>query len=763
MKKTCILFGIIVFSLFSHSLRAQLKNKVDGDKIKSIISHIASDEFQGRQTATSGCVMTEEYFANEFKKLKLLPVGDNGSYFYNYSVPDYNENIQPTLTIEDRAFITGWDEEFWLAYNSDGGTAEAEIVFAGYGIYAPEKNRNDFENIDIKNKIVLIKRGAPLKNVEGWRAYCIDSIKAEYCSRNGALGILFYNTVDRFNAPKLTPYYNNYLAEKNVISNFPVFMVDERVARFILYKAPTPYYRMNRAIEKENVSFSTGKIAKMSAATTGKTPKPTRNVLAMLPGTDPKLKNEYIVIGGHIDHIGMDDAGNICNGADDNASGPSIALGIAQAMVKNKFKPKRSIVFVGWTGEEMGLLGSEAWCEKPTLDLSKIVVYFNLDMVGLGDGNLDMPGTEFAPEVSEFIKNNTDSTTLKRINWEPGGIGGSDHNGFLRKGVPAFAGMTSGSHPDYHQPGDDADKIKTDILQFTGDFIYHCIEKIATSNQNFISPERMEENKLNLINFILMKPILSDNMTETLKDRKVNHAFIDFSDKAQSSSKEENFITLLNSFEKTREELSQDDKYLLAPTAYESATASWRGKTGLMPAFNPDAIGLDNLMLKVIAKYGFRLAIINNQSSALADSSKLKSLINISSESGVGLLLDNLTSDNLEIILDKANKPFFVLCSDPQIFSDTIVAKLVDKKCLVGFQPSNQSNITKDLEYFEMLRTKFGDSNITLSPIGFTQQNDKYFKQFLSEFIKKYPNIYFQENIFDGNFNTIISKSLQED
>jgi hypothetical protein len=757
---SCLLVGILI--LIPPFLSAQLPKRVDGESIKKIISIIASDEYQGRETGTKGSVMAEDYFANEFKKLKLLPGGDKGSYYYNYTFQKQDEGEKPTLTIEDRIFVSGWGEDFYLTYRSDGGNADAEIVFAGYGIFSPEKKRNDFDSIDIKGKIVLIKHGAPLKDISGWRPYCIDSVKAEYCYKNGALGVLFFEPIERTYQQILVPYYNNTLAKRSILHGFPVFTVDERVARFIFQKTKFSYWRILQTIDRQTASFNTGKKCKINAKVSKDSSMIARNVLAVLPGSDSKLKNEYILIGGHIDHLGIGQDGIIRNGADDNASGPSVALGIAQAMIKNKFKPKRSIVFVGWTGEEEGLLGSKAWCEKPSIDLKKIVVYFNLDMVGLGDGKLDMPGTEFAPEVFEFIKRNADSTFLKHINWEKGGLGGSDHNYFLLHGVPAFAGMTSGSHPDYHQSGDDADKIKTDILQLTGDFIYYCTEKIANSKEGFVSENRFYENKIKLIDYNLILPVLSNNYKKDLDNRSAKLAFIDFSDVTNSSDPQENFLSLLKGFDNMLKLNKPEEKIMLATNANEAVNSKWMDKLGLLAAFNPESIGLDETWFKVLAKYGYRLAIVDSKSSVINDSSGLKKLIQLSNENGVGLILNNLSATSLETTLKSSKSPCLILSKDPDLYTDNLINLIKEGSHLVVYQLNKEAGIQNDFDKFEALKKKVGDELITISPYDLSESNYNYFNQFLLNFIIVYPNEDYQSRILTENFIQFAAKSLQK-
>ncbi|MHC1705164.1 MAG: M20/M25/M40 family metallo-hydrolase [Tenuifilaceae bacterium] len=756
-KSTLLYLIFSILLLIPTSISAQLPKKVDGDNIKKIISIISSDEYQGRETGKIGSVMVEDYFANEFKKLKLIPAGDKGSYYYDYSIKDEAEDEKPLLSIDDRSFYSGWGEDFNLSYRSDGGNAEAEIVFAGYGIYCPEKKRNDYDSIDIKGKIVLIRRGAPRKDISGWRPYSIDSVKAEYCYKNGAVGVLFYSPTERTVEQNLVPYYNNSLGKKSVLRGFPVFTVDERVARFVFLKTKKSYWRISSTMDRQNVSFSTGKKCKMSAKASSGQQIKTRNVLAMLPGSDPKLKNEYILIGGHIDHIGIGQDSVIRNGADDNASGPSVALGIAQAMVKNKYKPKRSIIFVGWTGEEKGLLGSKAWCEKPTIDLKKIVVYFNLDMVGLGDGKLDMPGTDFAPEVYEFIKKNTDTTSLKQINWEKGGLGGSDHNYFLMKGVPAFAGMTSGPHPDYHQAGDDADKIKADILQMVGDFIYHSTEKIASSKENFISENRFNENKIKLVDYHILTPIFSNIIKADLENKNANLAIIDFSDIAKSENPQENFISLLKGFDSNK----AGDRFLLATNPYEAVYSKWMEKFGLLATFNPQSIEYDETLFKVLAKFGYRFATVNNNSKAITDTTILKKLIKLANGNGVGLVLNNLPTAFLEKILKKAKNPCLVLSNDPISYSDNLISIIKANNHLVVYQINNKLGVQNTFENYEVIKKKIGNELITISPEDLSENNYNYFKQFLLKFLATYPNKDDQAQIFTDNFIQFASKSLQ--
>ncbi len=754
-NRRILIFCVCLLSL-PICLNAQLPVKVSGENIKKIISEIASDEYQGRATGTPGCIKAEEYFASAFKKLKLVPMGDSGTYFYHYTITNDDYEFRPTLVVDERIFYYGSNEDFAVFDGSDRGAAEAEIVFAGYGIVNPDKDRNDFDSLEIRNKIVLMKRGAPGNDIAGWRPSCIDSVKVAYCFQHGALGVLFFEPSPRFNPQVLLPNYNNHLAG-TIIPGFPVFSVEDRVARFILAKSGHYYYRLMSNLENQVVSFNTGRIGAMSVKPNSKPIIKARNVLAMLPGTDRKLKDEYILIGGHMDHVGMDDEGNIRNGADDNASGPSVALGIAQAMVESGFKPKRSIVFIGWTGEEMGLLGSKAWCEKPNIDLTKILVYFNLDMVGLGNGGLNMPGTEFAPEVYQYIQKHTDTTALKKITWSKGGLGGSDHNYFLMKGVPAFAGMTAGSHPEYHQTGDDPEKIQVDILQFTGDFIYNCAAIIADAKESFLSAGRMDENKFKLLTYNILSPIFSGSYRKDLENRSYRLGIVDFSDAAYSAVPAENFMSLLDAYTLAAAPQKQRDNFTLAKSAYEAMVS----RTGLLATFNADLVQWDDLMLRVLARYGYRLTRINDNSGVLKDTAALRKGVLLAAEAGVGLILDNLNTASLDQVISLAADPCLILSSNTSLIADSLLKKIVTKEHLVVFQPRAGSDTDAAFENFISLLKKVGRDHIIIAPADLTESGFTAFKLFMMDFIAHYPSREFQTKILTGNMQNFAAKSLQ--
>jgi acetylornithine deacetylase/succinyl-diaminopimelate desuccinylase-like protein len=198
-----------------------------------------------------------------------------------------------------------------------------------------------------------------------------------------------------------------------------------------------------------------------------------RNVLAKVTGTDPSLKHEYVIVGGHLDHVGVTN-GVIFNGADDNASGAATTMEIARLFAVNKVKPKRTLIFCLWTGEEQGLLGSNYYAANPTdgVVMDRVVGYFNLDMVALGD-RIGAPGALNFPTIWEVIKRDQRPDVIGVVDPSTSGPGGSDYSAFIERGIEALGLMTSGGagHPDYHDAGDDAVKSDAAILGKTAQFV----------------------------------------------------------------------------------------------------------------------------------------------------------------------------------------------------------------------------------------------------------------------------------------------------
>ena len=451
----------------------------------------------------------DDYVAAKFKEYGLKPSGDGGtSYFQKVPIarPVTVNTGAPALSVDGRAFFFD-DSDFTVNALSTAKTAvKAEVVFVGYGLSLPAKGLDEYAGIDVKGKIVLAYKGSPdAFNPPAGRGMMggtptvapapigltteetSDTAKIVTAHDKGAAAILLYDPnpapTGRFvmGMPMGGP---QGAGAPKINRNFLAFDVTERVFRALMRKPPqasaNEFTKMLNAIRldikaKKSRSKATGAAAALKGYDRIDVYKGEGvNVIGKIEGTDPALKDQVIVLGGHLDHLGTRGS-VVMNGADDDASGPAVAMEVARVLTQAGFKPKRTIVFAAWCGEEMGLLGSNFFGSKPPagITMDKVVANFNLDMVGLGDG-IGAPGALNFPEIWEkVIKRDQDPDVIAAVNPSTGGPGGSDHSTFITKGIVSMALMTSGGvgHPDYHDSGDDTSKIDAEILRKTAQFV----------------------------------------------------------------------------------------------------------------------------------------------------------------------------------------------------------------------------------------------------------------------------------------------------
>jgi hypothetical protein len=288
--------------------------------------------------------------------------------------------------------------------------------------------------------------------------------------------------------------------------------IDARVFRQVMYRDPVALQESPRAFtarvdqirrdirDKKPRSMATGAKAQVKGYPTAKYygekygNNVSHNVVGKVEGTDPKLKNQYIVIGGHMDHLGVTN-GVVFPGADDDASGAATVMEMARLFAVNAttIKPKRTIIFALWCGEEQGLYGSNYWGEHPTdgVTMDNVVANFNNDMVGLGDG-IGAPGALNFPAIFDVVMRNQDPDVAKAVH--PSTAGGSDYSTFIEKGIEAFALMSDGGvgHPDYHDSGDKTGKIDPEMLRKNGQFVLQGAINVANETAvNLIVPDRI--------------------------------------------------------------------------------------------------------------------------------------------------------------------------------------------------------------------------------------------------------------------------------
>jgi aminopeptidase YwaD len=430
--------------------------------IKNLQAHVktlASPKLEGRLAIAPGAHKAADYIAGYFKKLGLEPKGTKG-YFQDF---DYTLGTVPGKN--NRLSILSGGKKWKANPNqirplglTTNNTVEAETVFVGYGIVDPDKNYDDYAGVDVQGKIVLVLRGTPefLGNASGYGLIR----KVRTAAEKGAVGFVLINLPA-----------NQYLMPMQSGQGVSgVSIVAMNVASIVGNRLLQPIgLDVRRAIERINTTqkpFSQVLPGVKVGLTAEKLPNKgiARNVLGFLPGNDPLLKEEMIVIGAHYDHLGYGETGSLATdpdgihfGADDNASGTAGMLELARALAADRKNLKRSVLFMAFTAEEEGLVGSAHFTRNATVPLEKIAAMINMDMIGrLKNNRLTIGGVGTSPEWKELIEKVNDGSF--QIMEDRSGMGASDHTSFYLKNIPVLFFFT-GIHEDYHRPTDTWDKI----------------------------------------------------------------------------------------------------------------------------------------------------------------------------------------------------------------------------------------------------------------------------------------------------------------
>lgn len=502
-------FIFSIFSLFIFSLSfAQKKTVSDitANDLKEHISYLASDALKGRKTGAAEDKLGAEYIKNIFLKFKLKPLCDNGFQYFD-PVTDVEMGVGNNFSFD--GFTGKAGEDFNPFSFSKNGTLTSGAVFVGYGFDIPADSIkwNDYKDVDVKGKWAVIFRGEPdPDNMSSpYIEYSQERYKVITAKEKGAAGVIFITGKSQEKEDKIVLL--NF--DKNVSdAGIPVLNINRILAEKLFKKANHAIDETEENINKNKKPLSFIIPCEVSATTNVVQVKVrTQNVVMLLEGSDLQLKDEYIVLGAHFDHLGMGgknsgsrmpDTLAVHNGADDNASGVAAILEIAEKMASLKTTTKRSIIFVAFTGEEIGMLGSKYFVKNLPFEKTKIKAMFNFDMVGRmkkDKKNLSVSGTGTSVEW-ESILNKYTVNRLFETNFTTDGYGPSDHAAFYSADIPVLF-FTTGAHEDYHTPFDDADKIDYDGEKAILDFAYDIVFDVAnlTSQLTFREAGSKEQTK----------------------------------------------------------------------------------------------------------------------------------------------------------------------------------------------------------------------------------------------------------------------------
>jgi aminopeptidase YwaD len=524
MKRTtfALFSGVLLGALLtSPSLAADGvgRHALSPESIKAEITYLASDPLKGRLTGEPGNEMAARYIAQEFARDGLKPLGtarqrdpnvplDGSGYYQPFtfiagravgkgcSLEFGRESRAGSGDIASSAFHpTGWQkmrlhEDYEISGISGGGNAVGELVFVGYGIRAPQANHDDYANLDIKGKVVLLLSGSPKEDPHSPLADFADVRRKALAARElGAAAIIVVLPTSATTFPH--PRFEFADASD---TGLPVLRMRRNTAVELLKANHLDLAGLVADADAEKFVSADTHCAVRLTADVHKVTKVSANIVGMIEGSDPTLKNETVVIGAHMDHWGMggpgslakSDAPAIHHGADDNASGTAGVMELARYFgtpsgrdaASAPVRPKRSLVFICFSGEELGLFGSDHYVKHPVVPLAQTVAMLNMDMVGrLRDNKLIVIGSGTAKEWDSLLEE-TNRTAGFALAKSESGFGASDQQSFYTQNVPVLF-FFPGTHSDYHTPTDTADKINAEGEAHVLQLVAACAEEIA--------------------------------------------------------------------------------------------------------------------------------------------------------------------------------------------------------------------------------------------------------------------------------------------
>lgn len=501
-------------------------------RMRSDITFLASDGCEGRGVCTQGINRAADYIGRAFREAGLRPAMPDGGYFQPFTVSGAVEDGPSSLRLRGpggRALTLRQGDQFQVLGLSHPGKADAPLVFAGYGI-TTENGYDDYAGLDAAGKVVVVLRELPRAGDRpnpidaGRRGAALASKLANAVKHGAAAVILVNDAATAKTGDDLLPF--GYTATMSSPEKIPAVQVRRAVADDLLRAGiGKGLADLESAIDAKLAPASgelTGWAANLETnVRRGKIP--TKNIVGVLDGAGP-LANETVVVGAHYDHLGYGGPGSLAglkkpaihHGADDNGSGTTALLELARRYGGHPGRQGRRLVFIAFSGEEMGLLGSHYYCEHPLFPLESTVAMVNMDMVGRlrpdrhsgwpeilalltpGGGELPTPSLAVAAGGVDALRprdrltvygtgtskgfdalleelNRAYGFRLKKV---PGGFGPSDHASFYAKKVPVYFFFTE-DHPDYHRPSDTADKINVTGMRRVTDLVDELVTRLA--------------------------------------------------------------------------------------------------------------------------------------------------------------------------------------------------------------------------------------------------------------------------------------------
>ena len=491
MKKLSALILIIFIILTISCSSDNPKHEITSENLLKTVAYLASNELNGRFSGSKEYYVAANYMANEFKDLGLKPF-ENDSYLQKFYV-EYNEVLPGAkLNMYKNGIL---EKEYKLGDHyvfrgfTGAGDIKADVVFAGYGISIPEYN--DYKNIDVKGKIVLVFKYNPKWKIDGVSFPSgLPREKARVALEHGAIGIMFVSFPNDEN-PQQT--IGSVMHGEGEQVDIPQIHIDLPVADDFFEGSKFTLKEIQTSIDesKKANSFKLNSSAEIVVKTNYIKEKETVNVIGVYPGSDAMLKDEFVILGAHLDHVGGQGGEIYFPGANDNASGSAAVLEIARMFAKNKLVTKRSVMFVLFASEESGLEGAYHLADNLGVDSTKITAMLNMDCIAHGD-SIRLGSGKSSPKLWGLAKS-IDKENAKLSIENTWANGGADATPFHKKGIPTLYFVTTNSYTHLHCISDTPETLNPKL--------YEEITKLAFGVTNKVAKgEYVREELVKLIN-----------------------------------------------------------------------------------------------------------------------------------------------------------------------------------------------------------------------------------------------------------------------
>jgi aminopeptidase YwaD len=474
IRKIFILLALIYFP-------GVIVPQINKNELYKTIQYLASKELAGRMAGSKGYSKAAAFIAGEFNKLNLKPAGDD-KYFQKLKV-EYNEILAPehfSVIMNGKTVQYKLGSDYVYRGFTGAGKLTAPVVFCGYGIDQPELGYNDYNDVDVKDKVVMVFRYNPIWKLNG-KPLLNDNPreKAIVAAIHGAIGILFVSFPNDPDPQKPIGSVINGKGEQML--NFPEIHIGLNVASDLFNGTSHTLNELQTLIDSTKKPFplSLNNQVNLEVHTKYQKEREVVNVIGIIEGTDPVLKDSFLVLGAHLDHVGSQAGKIFFPGANDNASGCAALLQIARTFAQSKDKPKCSIAFVFFASEEQGLNGSKYFVSHLPPLIHHVQYMFNFDCIGYGD-SIQVYGGKSFPVLWNIVKE-IDNKNDKLLVAETGEGGGADADPFFRKGIKTLYFVSTNSYKHLHQITDTPETINKDLLAAIAKLGYKTAQYITTA------------------------------------------------------------------------------------------------------------------------------------------------------------------------------------------------------------------------------------------------------------------------------------------